>query len=332
MSGDPSISVILPTYNRADLVSRAIESVLDQTFEDFELIVVDDGSTDETKQVVDRIDDPRIEYIRHEENQGGAAARNTGIEAATGEYLAFLDDDDEWLPRKLELQQRRMEETDEDVAIVYCQYNKYSDISNRIERDMLGAMIEGEIYDALLAGWSPPTSVILAESRVIKEIDGFDESLPSYQDYDLLLRAAERSQYTYIHESLVIKHLHRGPQNIKNPDARERGFKRICKKWRKEMENHISREEFEKYSRRQISHIYWLYAIKYGKERDLWRSMRHFRRSISAQNKPPSVRRCVGYFLLLFGGVCVFQAIQMLYQQIMWDRPNNRDRVLDRGL
>ncbi|MFC6990634.1 glycosyltransferase family 2 protein [Haladaptatus sp. GCM10025707] len=94
----PTVSVVIPTYNRSEEVTHAIDSVLAQTYDDFELLVVDDGSTDDTEEVVTSYDDDRVKFIEHEENQGAPAARNTGIEHAEGEYVAFLDSDDEWLP------------------------------------------------------------------------------------------------------------------------------------------------------------------------------------------------------------------------------------------
>ena len=102
--GSPVVSVIIPTYNRAHLIGRAIRSVLDQTYQDWELIVVDDASTDDIPGIVKGFTDGRVKYIRHDENKGAAAARNTGIQAARGAYIAFLDSDDEWLPEKLERQ------------------------------------------------------------------------------------------------------------------------------------------------------------------------------------------------------------------------------------
>jgi len=99
----PRISVIIPSYNRANTIGRAIQSALSQSYQDFEIIVIDDGSTDHTEEVIRSFQDSRIRYIRHNRNRGGSAARNTGIHAARGEYIAFLDSDDEWLPQKLEL-------------------------------------------------------------------------------------------------------------------------------------------------------------------------------------------------------------------------------------
>jgi glycosyltransferase involved in cell wall biosynthesis len=112
MSGDtgsrdtrsPLISVVLPTYNRASMLAVAVQSVLAQTFADLELIVVDDGSTDETPGVLEAIADPRLVRLRSDQQRGAAVSRNAGIGAARGEFLAFQDSDDEWLPGKLERQ------------------------------------------------------------------------------------------------------------------------------------------------------------------------------------------------------------------------------------
>ena len=117
----PKVSVVIPTHDRAHLVGRAIRSVLAQTFQDFEIIVVDDCSVDNTKEVVQSLADSRIRYLRHEINRGGSAARNTGIGAARGEWIAFLDSDDEWLPKKLEKQLEMGYTTDlSNVGAVIC--------------------------------------------------------------------------------------------------------------------------------------------------------------------------------------------------------------------
>ncbi len=101
---EPLVSVIVPTYNRADLISYTLDSAIKQSYKNLEIIVIDDGSVDNTEEVVKAIGDPRICYICHPSNRGGSAARNTGIEVARGEYIAFLDSDDLWAPEKIELQ------------------------------------------------------------------------------------------------------------------------------------------------------------------------------------------------------------------------------------
>jgi len=115
----PTVSIGIPTYNNPVMLRQAIMSVLQQTYQDFEIIVVDDGSTDDTEEVVRGFNDDRIRYIRHDENRGAAAARNTGIKAALGEYIAFQDSDDEWLPEKLEKQIRVLENVPAEVGVVY---------------------------------------------------------------------------------------------------------------------------------------------------------------------------------------------------------------------
>ncbi|MGB9587486.1 MAG: glycosyltransferase family 2 protein, partial [Armatimonadota bacterium] len=118
----PTVSVVIPTYNRALLVERAIRSVLGQTYTDFEVIVVDDGSTDDTKRILADLahEDPRVRWFHHSENRGAQAARNTGCRAAEGEYIAFLDSDNEWLSNKLHLQMELLKEHGEYIGVVYC--------------------------------------------------------------------------------------------------------------------------------------------------------------------------------------------------------------------
>src|SRR5207237_7043535 len=115
----PKVSVIIPTHNRSGFLRLAVLSVLKQTFPDFELVIVDDASGDDTPAVVKRFEDPRIRYIRHERNLRIAAARNTGISNSTGEYVAFLDDDDEWLPSKLQKQVSALDHSASTVGAVY---------------------------------------------------------------------------------------------------------------------------------------------------------------------------------------------------------------------
>jgi glycosyltransferase involved in cell wall biosynthesis len=104
MDQNPCVSVIIPTYNRAEMLIRAIRSVLKQTYEDYEIIVVDDGSTDDTAKVMKAYENDKFKYIRYSLNKGGAFARNLGLDSSRGKYIAFLDSDDEWLPTKLEKQ------------------------------------------------------------------------------------------------------------------------------------------------------------------------------------------------------------------------------------
>ncbi len=118
----PLISVVLPTFNRKRLLPRAINSVLNQTYKNLELIIIDDGSTDNTEEIVKAYSDTRIRYCKQKLNRGGSAARNAGIKLAKGELISFQDSDDEWLPEKLERQVRKFSEVGDDVGVIYCGY------------------------------------------------------------------------------------------------------------------------------------------------------------------------------------------------------------------
>lgn len=190
----PLVSVIIPTFNRAGLLQRAIESVREQTYQNLEIIVVDDASTDDTMQVVANIKDNRIRYVRHTCNRGGSAARNTGIHEATGDYIAFLDDDDEWEPQKTEEQLRALEHFD----VVLCTSNESGATVGECK-----AKSSIDLED-LRAGrfTAGGTGILMARSYVLRLLQ-FDESLPRCQDWDLFIRIGQRFPIGYLNRALV---------------------------------------------------------------------------------------------------------------------------------
>lgn len=210
----PTVSVVVPTYNRADALPRTIDSVLDQTLEDFELLVVDDASEDHTESVVTGYDDPRVTYLAHETNQGGSAARNTGIEHAEGEYVAFLDSDDEWLPRKLERQVWTLRTRSDEWVAAYCgvelagdRHPLYEGLASVISRkkhtegdeggsELIGDVLADELHTS--AG-----STLLVRTEVARAIDGFDESFDRFQDPEFLIRVLRRGKLAYVDDQLV---------------------------------------------------------------------------------------------------------------------------------
>lgn len=187
---EPLVSVVLPTHNRARLLERALRNVLAQTHRRLEIIVVDDASADETSAAVRGIGDARIHYLRHTSNKGGAAARNTGILAATGEYIAFLDDDDEWEPDKIEKQLCLMQH----YAVTICGYHgEEQGLARRYQsRPTVGL---SELRRGFFRGGG--TSALMARTHVLREIL-FDESLPRCQDWDLCIRIAKRYEIGYL--------------------------------------------------------------------------------------------------------------------------------------
>ena len=198
----PQVSVILPTHNRAQLVGRAILSVLAQTFQDWELLVVDDASIDDIREVVDAFRDPRICYLRRDTNGGGSAARNVGIRAARGQYLAFLDSDNEMLPERLEKQLKVFESSDlEHLGIVTCGIASADREPPRV-RLPRG---RGWAFDGLLNGragvWAS-SAIMVRHTPGASEIL-WDERLAAGQDRDYLLQLSRRYQLDFTDEVLV---------------------------------------------------------------------------------------------------------------------------------
>jgi glycosyltransferase involved in cell wall biosynthesis len=198
-----SVSVVIPTHNRASLLGRSIKSVLGQTYKDFEIIVVDDASTDNTEEVVQSIRDPRIRYLRHEKNRGGSAARNTGIRAAWGQYIAFQDSDDEWLPEKLEKQMEVLAAAPPEVGIVYTAFWRIrSDNKEYIPGPEI-QLKEGRVHRELLKGNFVTTQAVLVKRECFQKAGMFDETLPRFQDWELFIRMAKHYEFRYVPEALV---------------------------------------------------------------------------------------------------------------------------------
>jgi len=197
----PNISVIIPTYNRAGMVKEAIESVLAQGYADRELIVVDDGSTDETERVVSSFA-PRLTYI-YQDHQGVSAARNRGIVHARGEYLAFLDSDDLWLEDKLYRQMRFMESHPE--ALICYTDEIWIRRGVRVNPMKKHRKYSGMIFPHCLPLCIISPSSALFARRLLDEVGMFDETLTVCEDYDLWLRIAARYPIHFIDMPLIVK-------------------------------------------------------------------------------------------------------------------------------
>lgn len=205
----PKVSVVIPTYNRANLLSRTVQSVLAQTFADYEIIIIDDCSKDNTQTVISKFDDLRIRPIRHDRNKGASAARNTGIRNAWGEYIAFLDDDDEWLPTNLEDQVQVLDSSSDRVGLVYGWMDTVEDSSGRLIPDRRNT-ISGEVFEDALGFNSPPTPTILVRLSVAREVGGFDESLSIHEDSDFFLRICQRYEVGILPKVVAKRHVEHG--------------------------------------------------------------------------------------------------------------------------
>lgn len=195
------VSVILPTYNREKYLKKTIESVLKQKTDfKFEIIVVDDASTDGTEELISEINSPLIKYLKLKENSGGAKARNHGISTSKGKYIAFIDSDTTWLPNKLQKQVDFLE-SNENYIGVYSKFLKIKGTKSRLmpkqipSPDELGKKI---LLDNCI---DTPTSIVRKEA--INSVNGFDESLPRFQDWELFIRLSRVGLFYGFNEPLI---------------------------------------------------------------------------------------------------------------------------------
>ncbi len=213
-SPDPAVSIVLPAFNREGSIRMAIESVLRQSWTDFELIVVDDGSADATMARVAEVQDPRIRLVAHPRNRGASAARNTGIREARGAWVAFQDSDDEWLPLKLEKQMARLAAAGGECVACYCGMVVVGGLERRPGTrtrlryipDPAVDTVEGDILPALLRHSLASTQTLVVRREALAQVDGFDESLPALEDWDCALRLAQLGRFAFVDEPLVMQY------------------------------------------------------------------------------------------------------------------------------
>jgi glycosyltransferase involved in cell wall biosynthesis len=195
------ISVIIPSFNRSKDLKKALESVFVQTYTNLEIIIVDDASTDDTQSLIKDIIDPRIIYVRHSHNQGGGAARNTGIGKASGEYIAFLDSDDVWISDKLEEQINLFHQLDSSYGVVYCSLQVYE---SGQKKEIFQAKYSGFfLYELLAKNYIGTLSSVLIRKKYLQEVKGLDPFLKSCQDWDLYIRLMKICQFAYVEKPLV---------------------------------------------------------------------------------------------------------------------------------
>ncbi|MDD5125702.1 glycosyltransferase family 2 protein [Methylovulum sp.] len=202
------VSVVLPTFNRGHIIELSIRSVLAQTYNNIELIVIDDASTDDTEKKIEELNDSRIKYLKLKENVGASAARNKGISLARGILVAFQDSDDIWFPKKLERQidsYNDMYNRYETVAGCFCRYIKISGNNGTnvvpLSSDLLAN--EGNYHEKLLSRNLIGTPTILAKKEALDKVGGFDSSLSTDEDWDLVLKLTKLYRFALTDEILV---------------------------------------------------------------------------------------------------------------------------------
>ena len=233
------VSAIITTYQREpEMVLRALDSILAQTYRDMEVIVVDDSPADYAERadvcaaVEERIresTDIRIRYYAHPENKGACAARNTGLEMAEGDYVAYLDDDDEWLPEKIEKQMQVIIQSN--AGLVYCGnicVNEETGTRETVEKEYFRGMVFTRL---LFSNFIASTSYPLIRTSCLKDVGGFDPLMQAAQDYDVWLKLAERYEVDFVPEPLVLYHEHKGERITTNPKKKINGLERINQKY-----------------------------------------------------------------------------------------------------
>jgi glycosyltransferase involved in cell wall biosynthesis len=202
----PKVSVVIPTHNRVERLGRAIRSALAQTFSDVEVLIADDASKDRTGDMVLGMGDPRVRYFRHATNLGVSAARNTAISHARGEFVAFLDDDDEWLPEKLQIQLDHIENARKSVGLLCGGYYEVDRSSNRIAE--ITPTEHGWVFESLLRqGYFNHTSTILVRAECFARVGLFDVAFRYGEDFDMWLRIAKEYEVDFVPAPVARRHL-----------------------------------------------------------------------------------------------------------------------------
>ncbi len=305
---EPLVSVVIPTYNRADLLPRAVDSVLNQTYENLEVIVVDDGSTDNTEEVIKDYTDPRVRYIKLEENRGQNPARNVGIRAADGEFIANQDSDDKWLPEKLEKQMEVYLEDPDVPKLVYTKVRgRFKDGTTVTVPEKWVDNKEGYVHDQLLRGNFVSTVGMLTEEKCLKKVGYWDEELPRMTDWDLALRLSKHFEFRLVDEVLVLA-FHEDEHVQADVDALLEGYERI-------FEKHL--EDFFRHPSILASH-YFRMASGYIQKRELKNATEYQKKAFEVDRY--SVWNILKFFASFFG-VSFYKNFRGFYRRIAYAPP-----------
>jgi glycosyltransferase involved in cell wall biosynthesis len=209
-SFSPKVSVVLPVFNGEPSIGRAVQSVLRQTMSDLELVVIDDGSADRTARVVAGYSDRRLKFVKLENNSGTSAARNAGISLARGEYIAFLDSDDEWLPDKLEQQIEIIRASPMTTGISTTGFRIHRVVGGRCEDIIPDPHVDWRRQQLTMCALSPG-STLLVKRDVFREVGVFDVALRRFEDWDWMIRCLALRKVVICPSVLAILHVDRRP-------------------------------------------------------------------------------------------------------------------------
>ena len=232
----PLVSVVLPTHNRPQSVVRAAASVLAQGPVELELIVIDDGSAVPAEQALREHRDPRMRIVRSDMPLGPSRARNLGLEIATGSWIAFQDDDDEWLAGKLERQLAVGTQAAPDVGVVYCSFWKEFRDGHRVIGGRRVERPSGDVHLELMRGNFVALPTAMVRRQALERVGRFDPALPCFEDWELFVRLAAHYRFEHVPEPLVVAH--DTPQSINKSSSglRAAALERILEKHREAIE------------------------------------------------------------------------------------------------
>ena len=232
------VSVVIPVYKRTRFLRKAIQSVLEQTYSNFEIILVDDNSNVSISNIIEKIiknfNDSRIHYISHGVNRGMSEARNTGIRSSNGKYIAFLDTDDEWFPDKLNEQVRIFKNESKNLGAVYCGVTYIDEKGNNVSKEWIPEK-KGNIYeDLLFKNCVGGCSGVIVKKECFNKVGLFDKNFPVCQDSDMWIRVAKDYNFCFAKKSLVRFRIH-PEQQTKNHDLMIEDINRIQVKYVNEL-------------------------------------------------------------------------------------------------
>lgn len=220
----PLISIIIPTYNRPDLLKKAIKSASDQTYKNLEIIIIDDASTKDYQKIIKNLNKKNVTYIKNKTRKGGGYSRNIGIKKAKGKFIAFLDDDDEWMSEKLEKQLRAFDNPNFGLVVCYS-------MDKRFGRERISKPPEKVDHKYLLKSFNlSSTSSYMVRKEALDQVGYFDTDLPSAQEYDLALRITKNYTVKTVPEILMIQNASEG-QISENWNKKIRGAFAIYNKY-----------------------------------------------------------------------------------------------------
>lgn len=308
----PQISVIIPTYNRRDQVQIAIKSVLEQTYKKIEIIVVDGPSDDGTREVINNINNSKIRYVRNDSKSGAPEARNIGAKKANGDYIAFLDSDDYWMPSKLEKQVEIIKKSGSSTGAVYCDYyTNYVDVDSISKNGR--SLNHGDMYDELLSGkFYLITSVLLIRRNVFIECGGFDSELPYFEDYDLCLKIAKKYEISVVDLPLVIKNVGYSDSLSQDNDIKIQGLYMMMDRWGAEMTRSMGPSAIKQFTNDRLARYLFFKCIDSVREDDRKQAFYNF---VEYLRQTPIIKpKHIAYFSCSFiGGSSIEEKLMKYY-------------------